>query len=135
MSRPDLPVRMTRICATIGPASSSVAALTGLVRAGMDLARLNFSHGKPEEHARVVRRLRSVARKAGRPVGVMQDLQGPRIRLGDVKDGAVVLRPGAAPSLAGSAGVSGGAADSRGRTSVARPARGRATPPGRPGAR
>lgn len=86
-------VRMTRICATLGPASSSSAALTALVRAGMDLARLNFSHGRPEEHARVVRRLRAVARKAGRPIGVMQDLQGPRIRLGEIKDGAVVLQP------------------------------------------
>lgn len=75
--------RMTRIVATIGPATSSVAAIRALVAAGMDVARLNMSHGDPADHARVVRRIRRVARASGRPVGIMADLQGPKVRLGD----------------------------------------------------
>lgn len=83
--------RLTRICATLGPASSTPERLDALVAAGMDIARLNFSHGEPEEHARVLRSVRAAAKRAGRHVAVMQDLQGPRIRLGRVKDGAIVL--------------------------------------------
>jgi pyruvate kinase len=75
-------MRRTKIVCTIGPASSSVEALDRLVAAGMDVARLNFSHGTHAEHAEVVRRLREGEERWGRPVAILQDLQGPKIRLG-----------------------------------------------------
>ena len=72
----------TKIVCTIGPASSSVEQLDRLAAAGMDVARLNFSHGTHTEHAEVIRRLRDGERRWGRPITVLQDLQGPKIRLG-----------------------------------------------------
>jgi len=75
-------MRRTKIVCTIGPASSSVEALDRLVAAGMDVARLNFSHGTHAEHAEVVRRLREGEERWGRPMAILQDLQGPKIRLG-----------------------------------------------------
>src|SRR6185436_7132334 len=75
-------MRRTKIVCTIGPASSSVEVLDRLVAAGMDVARLNFSHGTHAEHAEVVRRLREGEERWGRPVAILQDLQGPKIRLG-----------------------------------------------------
>ncbi|HET9836740.1 MAG TPA: pyruvate kinase [Candidatus Angelobacter sp.] len=77
--------RKAKIVCTIGPASSSEAVLRDLMRAGMDVARLNFSHGTHEEHARVIDRLRRVAAKEGRTVCILQDLQGPKIRTGRLK--------------------------------------------------
>lgn len=74
--------RLTRICATIGPASRAPARLEALIRAGMDIARLNFSHGEVDEHRETVRRIRAAAKKVGRLVAICQDLQGPRIRIG-----------------------------------------------------
>jgi len=77
--------RKAKIVCTIGPASSSEAVLRDLMRAGMDVARLNFSHGTHEEHARVISRLRAVAEKEGRTICILQDLQGPKIRTGRLK--------------------------------------------------
>src|SRR2546423_14949867 len=75
-------MRRTKIVCTIGPASSSTAELDRLVAAGLDVARLNFSHGTHDEHADVIRRIREGESRWGRPVAVLQDLQGPKIRLG-----------------------------------------------------
>ncbi|PYN78131.1 MAG: pyruvate kinase [Candidatus Rokuibacteriota bacterium] len=75
-------MRRTKIVCTIGPASSSTAELDRLVAAGLDVARLNFSHGTHDEHAEVVRRIREGEARWGRPVAILQDLQGPKIRLG-----------------------------------------------------
>ncbi len=68
--------------------------LRKLVEAGMNVARLNFSHGSHAEHAAVIRAVRSVSEELGQPVAVMQDLQGPRIRVGEFADGRVTLQPG-----------------------------------------
>jgi pyruvate kinase len=75
-------VRRTKIVCTLGPASSDGAQLDRLVAAGMDVARLNFSHGTHEAHAEVIRLLREGEERWGRPVAILQDLQGPKIRLG-----------------------------------------------------
>jgi len=80
-------MRRTKIVCTIGPASSSVEDLDRLAAAGMDVARLNFSHGTHAEHAEVVRRIREGEARWGRPVAILQDLQGPKIRLGTFGDG------------------------------------------------
>src|SRR5499426_4097012 len=75
-------MRRTKIVCTIGPASSSAAELDRLVAAGLDVARLNFSHGTHEEHAEVIARIREGEARWGRPIAILQDLQGPKIRLG-----------------------------------------------------
>ncbi|MBM3219313.1 MAG: pyruvate kinase [Candidatus Rokubacteria bacterium] len=75
-------MRRTKIVCTIGPASSSPEELDRLVKAGMDVARLNFSHGSHAEHAEVVRRIREGEARWQHPVAILQDLQGPKIRLG-----------------------------------------------------
>jgi pyruvate kinase len=77
--------RKAKIVCTIGPASGSEATLRDLMRAGMDVARLNFSHGTHEDHARMIERLRKVAAKEGRTICILQDLQGPKIRTGRLK--------------------------------------------------
>ncbi|MFQ5532400.1 MAG: pyruvate kinase [Candidatus Methylomirabilales bacterium] len=86
--------RRTKIVCTIGPASESEGALERLILAGMDVARLNFAHGTHEEHARVVQRIRNLQEKLGKPVAIIQDLPGPKIRLGDFEGGAALLRTG-----------------------------------------
>jgi pyruvate kinase len=75
-------VRRTKIVCTIGPACSSPEQLEKLVAAGMDVARLNFSHGTHAEHAEVIRQIRAGEERWGRPTAILQDLQGPKIRLG-----------------------------------------------------
>jgi len=75
-------MRHTKIVCTIGPSSSDVATLDRLVMSGMDVARLNFSHGTHAEHAAVIQRLRAAEARWGRPIAILQDLQGPKIRLG-----------------------------------------------------
>ncbi|MBM3312083.1 MAG: pyruvate kinase, partial [Candidatus Aminicenantes bacterium] len=89
----------TKIVCTIGPASRPPEILERLVRAGMDVARLNFSHGNQAEHGRTIAALRKIARRLGRPVAVLQDLAGPKIRVGPIRSGPVVLEPGAAFTL------------------------------------
>ncbi|MFI5079212.1 MAG: pyruvate kinase, partial [Vicinamibacteria bacterium] len=90
-------MRRTKIVCTIGPASSSVENLDRLAAAGMDVARLNFSHGTHAEHAEVLRIIREGEERWGRPIAILQDLQGPKIRLGTFGEGGgrrVDLEPG-----------------------------------------
>jgi pyruvate kinase len=87
-------MRRTKIVATIGPASRKPDVLARMVEAGMDVARLNFSHGSFEEHEENVQLLRDAADRAGRPVAILQDLPGPKLRLGRFRDGTVELKPG-----------------------------------------
>ena len=85
-------MRRTKIVCTIGPASSSDKMLAGLIRSGMDIARLNFSHGDHPSHRRVIRKIRQLERKVGRPVAILQDLPGPKIRIGAVAGDRVRLQ-------------------------------------------
>ena len=85
--------RRTKIVCTIGPASRSPEVLGQLIRAGLDVARLNFSHGSHEDHRETYARIRAAEAEARRPIAVLQDLQGPKIRLGKI-DGEVHLEPG-----------------------------------------
>lgn len=78
-------VRRAKIICTVGPSCNSELALRDLMRLGMDVARLNFSHGTHEEHGRVIERLRRAAEKEGRTICILQDLQGPKIRTGELK--------------------------------------------------
>ena len=87
-------LRRAKIVATIGPASQDEATLRALLQAGVDVVRLNFSHGSHEEHATVIRRVRQLAHRLGRPVAILQDLQGPKIRLGTLAQEPLVLHPG-----------------------------------------
>ncbi|MFQ5554225.1 MAG: pyruvate kinase [Acidimicrobiia bacterium] len=86
--------RKTKIIATLGPAVQSVEAIAGLVAAGMDVARLNFSHGDRDTHRMFHQWVRSAAEKSGAPVAILQDIQGPRIRVGTFPGGAVSLDDG-----------------------------------------
>ena len=86
--------RRVKIVATIGPASSSPERLDELFRAGADVFRLNFSHGTQDEHAAVVERIRHVEKKTGRPIGILADLQGPKLRVGRFAAGHVILQWG-----------------------------------------
>jgi pyruvate kinase len=79
-------VRRTKIIATVGPATSSEARLRALIAAGVDVFRLNFSHGTHEAHAEVMARVRALAAEAGRSVALLQDLSGPKIRTGLLRD-------------------------------------------------
>lgn len=88
------PEKRTKIVCTIGPASESVATLTRMVRAGMDVARLNFSHGTHPNHARLIRNVRTAARRLGKTVAILQDLQGPKIRVGDLPKEGILLKKG-----------------------------------------
>lgn len=87
-------MRSTKIVCTIGPASECVGVLEQLVQAGMNVARLNFSHGSLEEHAARIHNIRTVSERLGRPVGILMDIQGPKIRIGDVPSGAIELNEG-----------------------------------------
>jgi pyruvate kinase len=87
--------RATKIVATLGPASSDPAVLERLIRAGVDVVRLNFSHGKAQDHIDRANLVREVAAKVGKPVALMADLQGPKIRVGKFAEGKVMLENGA----------------------------------------
>jgi pyruvate kinase len=87
--------RNARIVATLGPASSSREVVEALFAAGADVFRLNFSHGTHEDHGSRLEIIRAVERDAGRPIGVLLDLQGPKLRIGTLRDGPVRLEPGA----------------------------------------
>ena len=87
-------MRRTKIVATIGPASREPETLVRMVEAGMDVARLNYSHGTLEEHAETVGRVRDAAGRAGRPVAILQDLPGPKLRIGPLRDGVAELAAG-----------------------------------------
>jgi pyruvate kinase len=90
-------MRRAKIVATLGPASSDPAVLEKLLGHGLDVARLNFSHGRHEDHAQVLDRIRAASRHLGKAVAVLQDLQGPKIRTGPLKAGraGVRIEPGA----------------------------------------
>ncbi len=89
-----LPAQKTKIVATIGPASESPEMLVRLIRAGLNVARLNFSHGNPSKHAEVIRRIRDAARETGRRVAIMADLPGPKMRLGRIDPEPIQLLAG-----------------------------------------
>ena len=91
--------RRTKIVATLGPASNSPEVIRQLIQAGMDVARLNFSHGSYEDHARTVATLRGIAQELDSPVTILQDLQGPKIRVGQLPSGEISLQPGGQVSL------------------------------------
>jgi pyruvate kinase len=86
--------RRTKIVATIGPASRDREVLVRMVEAGMDVARLNFSHGSAEQHAETAQWVREAASRAGRPVAILQDLPGPKLRIGALRDDVAELKPG-----------------------------------------
>jgi len=86
--------RRTKIVATVGPASSSPEVLRELFAAGVDVFRLNFAHGTPEDQGENVRRIRAISEETGREVGIMGDLPGPKLRLGDLEGGVAVLHSG-----------------------------------------
>jgi pyruvate kinase len=109
--------RRTKIVATIGPASNDPETLARMVEAGMDVARLNFSHGNAEQHAETARRVREAAGRAGRPVAILQDLPGPKLRIGPLADDIAELKPGDMVTFA--CGEDGGGTARR--MSVARP--------------
>ena len=87
-------MRRTKIVATIGPASREPETLVRMVEAGMDVARLNFSHGNRELHQENAERVRAAATKAGRQVAILQDLPGPKLRIGALEDDIAELKPG-----------------------------------------
>jgi pyruvate kinase len=87
-------MRRTKIVATIGPASRDPEVLVRLIDAGMDVARLNFSHGSADEHAETARRVRDAANRAGRSVAILQDLPGPKLRIGRLAGDIAELKPG-----------------------------------------
>jgi pyruvate kinase len=87
--------RNAKIIATAGPASSSRALLKRLLEVGVDVIRLNFSHGNYDDHAKVIKEIRSIAKEEKRSLAILQDLQGPKLRTGMLKDGeAILLSPG-----------------------------------------
>ncbi|MGI8902780.1 MAG: pyruvate kinase [Solirubrobacteraceae bacterium] len=98
-------MRRTKIVATIGPTSRDPATLVAMVRAGLDVARLNFSHGTREIHAENAQRIRDAASQVGRQVAILQDLPGPKLRIGAVRDDVVELKPGEHLLLACGSGI------------------------------
>jgi len=110
----ELPAHKTKIVATIGPASDSPAMLERLIRAGLNVARLNFSHGAFDEHAGRIARIRAAQDATGRRVAIMADLPGPKMRVGTIEPEPLDLRRGDAftlttidgPGTAGRASVS-----------------------------
>jgi pyruvate kinase len=84
-------ISRTKIVCTIGPASSSPSVLQALIAAGMNVARINFSHGSHEQHAEVIAAVRGLATELERPIAVLGDLQGPRIRIGDIPATVMLL--------------------------------------------
>src|SRR5258706_14882702 len=86
--------RATKIVATLGPASSSPEVLDRMIRAGVDVGRMNFSHGKAQDHIDRATLVREVARRAGREVAIMADLQGPKIRVGKFEGDNTLLEGG-----------------------------------------
>ncbi len=89
-----LPQHKTKIVCTIGPASQAPEVLEQMIRAGMDIARLNFSHGDFDSHSQVIKDLRSAARSVGKRLAIMADLPGPKMRIGELAREAIELKPG-----------------------------------------
>ncbi|MGC3874050.1 pyruvate kinase [Halomonas sp. GXIMD04776] len=91
---PHAPIRRTKIVATLGPASDREGVLDALIKAGVDVVRLNFSHGSPEDHRKRLLAVREAAERHGRTVAALGDLQGPKIRIARFAEGAVELEEG-----------------------------------------
>jgi len=85
-------LKKTKICCTIGPACDSVKIITDMVKAGMNIARLNFSHGDYTSHAALISSIRKVEEITGEPIAIMQDLQGPKIRVGSLPEAGVSIK-------------------------------------------
>ena len=94
MNAPLLPAYKTKIVATIGPASESPEMLMRLIRAGVNVARLNFSHGTHEQHLQVIKYIRELNKEKNTNIAILQDLQGPKIRTDDVENNGVELIEG-----------------------------------------
>ncbi|OQX82632.1 pyruvate kinase, partial [candidate division KSB1 bacterium 4484_87] len=88
-------MRKTKIVCTLGPATETEEKITQLMNAGMDVARLNFSHGSQEDHRKRIEIIRRVAEKLNKPIAILQDLQGPKLRVGRMKGGKILLKNGA----------------------------------------
>ena len=86
--------RKVKIVGTLGPSSKTVDQIEKLIRAGLDIARLNFSHGDHAFHKSLIENIREASKRAGRPVAIMQDLQGPKIRAGKIPGGLIELKDG-----------------------------------------
>src|SRR5437763_11772126 len=84
----------TKIVATLGPATASPERIATLIKAGVSVFRLNFSHGTHDDHAEIIERIRAAEAAAGRSIAILQDVQGPKIRLGEVQEGGVTLKTG-----------------------------------------
>ena len=97
--------RPTKIVCTIGPATNDLAAIRGLVEAGMNVARLNFSHGTWTEHEQRIERIRTVEKESGRSIAILQDLGGPKIRTGEIPGGSVKVEAGDSARVAPSGRV------------------------------
>ncbi|HSL60057.1 MAG TPA: pyruvate kinase, partial [Acidimicrobiales bacterium] len=85
VSESELPRRRAKVVCTLGPASQDQAVIDALVDAGMDVARLNLSYGEASDHARMTARVRLAAERARRPIAVLADLAGPKIRVGQIE--------------------------------------------------
>jgi pyruvate kinase len=107
-------MRRTKIVATIGPASNSPEVLVRMVEAGLDVARLNFSHGTAEGHAETAEMVRAAGNRAGRHVAILQDLPGPKLRIGPLRGGLAELKPG--DGITFQCGVTGVEGDARAMT-------------------
>ncbi|KAF0215928.1 MAG: pyruvate [Geobacteraceae bacterium] len=90
----SLPAHMTKLVCTIGPASETPEVMEQMLMAGMNVARINFSHGAFESHGRVIENLRSASRKTGKRLAIMADLPGPKMRIGQLAEEPVQLKPG-----------------------------------------
>ncbi|MEI6985872.1 MAG: pyruvate kinase, partial [Rhodospirillaceae bacterium] len=86
--------RLTKVVGTLGPASSSPAMIKALFEAGVDVFRLNFSHGSHEDHAARIRNIRALEEEISRPIAIMADLQGPKLRIGTFAAGPITIKPG-----------------------------------------
>jgi pyruvate kinase len=95
MNATDREIKKTKIVCTIGPASSDPAIMEAMIREGMDVARLNFSHGDHQGHGEKITQLKQLSEKVGRPVAILQDLGGGKVRVGEIDGGTIVLETGA----------------------------------------
>ena len=95
MRRPRAYGRRTKIVCTIGPATGSTVVIERLIRAGMNVARLNLAHGTPSEHARYVQTIKNISQRLHTNVAVLMDLPGPKYRTGKLKGGRAILKRGA----------------------------------------
>ena len=89
-----MPHKNTKIVCTLGPASSDPKTLEKMIRAGMNVARLNFSHGTYSEFAKMIKTIRALSKKLNTPIAILQDLQGPKIRIGEVPKEGIAIKKG-----------------------------------------